>query len=71
MDTSNNRQQGIGLLGLVFLIFLTLKLCGVITWSWWWVTAPLWGPLVVFVLSGVLFIMGFIVWFLKKAISKK
>lgn len=26
----------------LFLIFLVLKLCGVITWSWWWVTCPLW-----------------------------
>lgn len=24
------------------LIFITLKLCGVITWSWWWVLSPLW-----------------------------
>ena len=27
---------------LLFLIFLVLKLTGYITWSWWWVTAPLW-----------------------------
>lgn len=26
----------------LFLIFLVLKLVGVIGWSWWWVTAPLW-----------------------------
>lgn len=26
----------------LFLIFLVLKLCKVIDWSWWWVTAPLW-----------------------------
>lgn len=32
-------------LGALFLVFLVLKLCGVITWSWWWVTAPLWIPL--------------------------
>ena len=36
---------GIGLFGLMFLLFLGLKLGGVINWSWWWVTAPLWGPL--------------------------
>ncbi|HFZ5261124.1 TPA: hypothetical protein ACIK6T_002805 [Yersinia enterocolitica] len=24
------------------LIFITLKLMGYITWSWWWVTAPFW-----------------------------
>ena len=32
-------------LGSLFLVFLVLKLCNVITWSWWWVTAPLWIPL--------------------------
>lgn len=30
---------------LLFLVFLVLKLCKIITWSWWWVTAPLWIPL--------------------------
>ena len=29
-------------LGDLLLVFLVLKLCGVITWSWWWVMAPLW-----------------------------
>lgn len=24
------------------LIFITLKLTGYISWSWWWVTAPFW-----------------------------
>lgn len=24
------------------LVFITLKLCHVIDWSWWWVTLPLW-----------------------------
>lgn len=26
----------------LFVIFLVLKLTGVITWSWWLVTMPLW-----------------------------
>ena len=30
------------LVGLIFLVFLVLKLAGVIDWSWWWVTSPLW-----------------------------
>lgn len=30
------------LVALVFLVFLVLKLTGVIDWSWWWVTSPLW-----------------------------
>ena len=35
-------RKGIGFTGLLTLIFITLKLCGVITWSWVWVLAPLW-----------------------------
>ena len=26
------------------IIFVTLKLMHYIDWSWWWVTAPFWGP---------------------------
>lgn len=34
-------------MGLLFLLFLTLKLTNVIDWSWWWVTAPLWGGIAI------------------------
>ena len=27
------------------ILFIALKLCGVIEWSWWWVTAPIWGSI--------------------------
>ena len=43
--TATTRPDGIGLGGAVFLLFLGLKLGGVIDWSWWWITAPLWIPL--------------------------
>lgn len=36
---------GIGFPGLLAIVFITLKLTGVITWSWLWVLAPLWIPL--------------------------
>jgi len=42
MNNNTHNAEGVGILGWVFLIFLTLKLTGHITWSWWWVTAPLW-----------------------------
>ena len=42
---SQSSSGGIGLGGLMFIVFLTLKLCHVIDWSWWWVTAPLWIPI--------------------------
>ena len=49
---SNNevkvKSSGMGIGTILFLIFMTLKLTGDIYWSWWWVTAPLWIPLVGF-----------------------
>lgn len=44
--TQHQAQTQIGRNGfgdLLFLVLLTLKLTGNIGWSWWWVTAPLWG----------------------------
>lgn len=38
----------------LFLILLTLKLASVITWSWLWVTAPLWGSALLVLLLGAL-----------------
>ena len=50
----------VGILGLMFLIFLTLKLLGTITWSWWWVTAPLWGGFAFFACVFILGIIGLV-----------
>jgi hypothetical protein len=33
-------------LPLLTLMFIYLKLTGVILWSWWWVLAPIWIPIV-------------------------
>lgn len=34
----------LGFSTVLFVVFLVLKLAGLIAWSWWWVTAPLWIP---------------------------
>jgi hypothetical protein len=42
---ASNRDKsssGLPLVTIHFVVFLVLKLTHVITWSWWWVTAPLW-----------------------------
>ena len=48
---------GLSLSTVLFLIFLVLKLCGVITWSWWWVTAPLWGGIALILAILVVFML--------------
>jgi hypothetical protein len=58
MNKKQESTPGQFLLIGVFLIFLTLKLCGVIDWSWWWVMSPLWIP---FALCMVL-VIGFAIW---------
>lgn len=49
---------GTGICTTLFVVFLVLKLTGVIDWSWWWVTSPIWIPvvmvaLVLFALLGI------------------
>ncbi len=51
---------GIGVFGLLGVAFVVLKLCGVIDWSWWLVTLPLWWPLS-FVLAVLLLVFVFTV----------
>ena len=47
------------ILTVIFAVFLTLKLTGNIDWSWWWVTSPLWLPVVMlFTIISVLLIVG-------------
>lgn len=46
-----------GLLTILFTVFVTMKLTGYISWSWWWVTAPLWGGLACFLTTLILVIL--------------
>ena len=39
-----NRDSGITL-SLLLVLFVGLKLAGIISWSWWWVLSPIWMPL--------------------------
>jgi hypothetical protein len=56
-NNNSSSSNGVGFFGLMFLIFMTLKLTGYITWSWWWVTAPLWGGFVLIIAIILLLIL--------------
>lgn len=47
---SSSKAGGIGFTGLLTILFIALKLLGVISWSWWWVLSPLWITLAVAVI---------------------
>lgn len=39
-NSSSSSSGGIGFLGLLTIVFIVLKLCGVINWNWFWVLSP-------------------------------
>jgi len=44
MNNNNNNKHAVGLdVGTILtIVFVVLKLCGVINWAWIWVLSPLW-----------------------------
>jgi hypothetical protein len=64
-DKANNQvvvRGGVGLSELLGVAFIVLKLMGVINWSWWLVTIPLWGPIALIIAVVIVtFAVAFIV----------
>lgn len=61
--SSNNynskNSKGVGLLTVIGIVFIILKLCGVIRWKWFWVLCPFWvGVIGVIVSLIIAFIMA-------------
>ena len=51
----DTNSGGIGFTGLLTLLFIGLKLAGVIDWPWLWVLSPLWiGAILLFVLATIM-----------------
>lgn len=54
LNVNYNRSGGIGFIGLLTIVFITLKLIGVIGWTWFWVLSP-----IIFIVG--LNILGFVI----------
>jgi hypothetical protein len=54
-------NNGLSLSAIVFIVLLTLKLSGVIDWSWWLITLPLWWifPFLIIVIIFALIVLLF------------
>lgn len=42
MESNNGGGGGIGLFSVLTIVFIVLKVVGVIDWSWVWVLSPTW-----------------------------
>ena len=50
-------RGGIGFCGLLTIVFIVLRLVGVIDWAWGWVLAPIWIPLCLYIIIIVITIV--------------
>ena len=51
MDT---KVVGLGVCDVLGIVFIVLKLVGVINWSWGWVLAPFWIPIAIVILCVII-----------------
>lgn len=59
MTTNNSSSSGgIGVFGLMGVMFIGLRIAGVISWPWAWVLAPFWAPLA---LAAIILLIGAII----------
>ena len=68
MSATKTTSSSFPFLSILCLIFITLKLTGYITWSWWWVLSPLWLPIIV--VLGATVVIGGLYLLLKKLFGK-
>lgn len=57
MSDTKSSSGGIGFTGLLTIVFITLKLLNVISWSWWWVLSPIWISVLLVVVLIIFFIL--------------
>lgn len=57
----NNKNGGVSLLGILQIIFITLKLTGNIDWSWPWVLSPTLLPIGIVLTAGVIYALVLII----------
>lgn len=56
-DHSSQTSSGIGFFGLLTIVFIVLKLCNVIAWSWVWVLAPIWIPTAIIIIAILIYLI--------------
>lgn len=70
MSDRSNSGGGVSFTGVLAIVFITLKLCGVINWEWLWVLSPIWIPLALLLLLGVVYLVMILVEKIVEALGK-
>lgn len=62
---STNTNVGMSFFEVLTVIFVVLKLVGVISWPWLWVLAPIWIPL------GIILLISFVIAIVKVVLKRR
>jgi len=57
MSKANTQSGGIGFVGLLQVVFITLKLTDYIDWAWLWVLSPIWISMITMTALIIIFVM--------------
>lgn len=63
--TTEIARGGMNFLEALLLVFIILKLCKIINWSWWWVLSPMWIPLALWLILLIITIVAELLYKLK------
>ena len=55
---NDSSSKGMGIIGVLQIIFIVLKLVGVISWSWWLVLIPLWIDIACFIIGIIIVLVS-------------
>lgn len=50
-----NNKKGIAFCDILGIVFIVLKLCHVIKWSWLWVLSPIWLSIIIEIIISIYF----------------
>ena len=52
---------GLNLFSIVYAAIIIMKIAGVISWSWWWITLPFWGGFALFAVLVIVGLIGYLI----------
>lgn len=58
MKRNECTSYGMGFVQVLQIVFIVLKLCKVIEWSWLWVLSPSWISTILYLIAVVIIILG-------------
>lgn len=69
--TERTTGEGVSVVGVVTIVFVILKLVGVISWKWVWVFSPIWLSVAFAVAAGIVVALGYLIVGLLDLIEKE